>query len=202
MTRPGPQQTRVLRWDMLRALPVVLVPFLLFAACDSEPEPSKGTVADAAVTPIDGAPKAPRDASADSAEAAPSPPYDASPRPRDRCDVSEGHPLSIVPGHYYDEHVVVSATSRGAPQGNYNFTNCRQDGANWVRVDLVRDGARIDQFDVPTYEIMAECAGEDNTIKIGFAGYFEFEMAALRGSRNLYGICETIFDGNHVYTVL
>jgi hypothetical protein len=65
----------------------------------------------------------------------------------------------------------------------------------------VRDGSRINQFDVPTYEIMGECVGESNSIKIGFADYFEFEMAALSGSRNLYGICETIFDGNHVYTV-
>lgn len=190
---------------MGRLLPVVLVPLLMVAACSSEPAspaaPEDSGIAPIDAGPIDAARKPPaRDASVDAAP--PTPAFDAAPRPRERCDLSVGDAFTILPGHYYDEHVVVSVDSLGAPPGRYTFTGCEQIGATWVQVDLVRDGVRINRFDIPTYNIIGECRGPDNTTKLTFPGFFAFEMAAFWGSRNLNGICETIFDGKRAYSVL
>jgi hypothetical protein len=84
---------------------------------------------------------------------------------------------------------------RGAPTGNYTF---RQEGPTAGKVRLLRDGVEVLELDYKWQTTISF----DNPYRFSFPGYFDIDIGKQgRGTQNLHGLNESVFDGNQVLRV-
>jgi hypothetical protein len=101
----------------------------------------------------------------------------------------------IAEGSELAGFAICGITLRGATRGNYTF---RQDGPTAGKVTLLRDGVELLQVNYSWQTTISF----DNPYRFSFPGYFDIEIGKQgSGTRNLYGLNNSFFDGNQALLV-